>query len=605
MSCLIAIKGPRIGAHFDIDEHTTLGRAPDCTIEIPDEGVSRVHAEIVRRRKAFVLKDCHSSNGTYLNKRKITEAILKPNDEIRIGSSLLVFDPDYEIMDARFSGATVRISAPLDETVTIKKSANSKKSGEIIDNHTLDLVQRLTELAEPFEKNLPDMLEELIRRLVHVFKGERGMIMLWDSVLKELQPVVTVSPGNEKIVVSRKVINTTFFDKTPLLVSGPDTRSDVKGDISPSACSSLSVPLIFNNICLGIVYIDQTGEEQYDLKSLGLLQAVGKMIAYAIHHSRMMEKMLLEKKEKPEYRIIGKSPQILALKNDIERLADTDATVLIQGETGTGKEITARELHEGGRRRDYPFIVMNCNAVPEPLFESELFGHERGAFTGADKLHRGKVEMAHGGTLFLDEIGDLALSVQPKLLRFLQEKNFYRVGGNKSIKVNVRIVAATNCDLDKMIKKRLFREDLYFRLSVIPLFIAPLRDRPEDVRLLAEYFLQEFSRKMMKSIRRFSTDAIKNMEKYHWPGNVRELKNTVERAVILCNDNIIEAEHVILEPATGFDGQNTKELKTLAEIEKEHIRIVLSGCGGNQVRAAKILGIHRNTLRNKIEEYNL
>jgi len=304
--------------------------------------------------------------------------------------------------------------------------------------------------------------------------------------------------------------------------------------------------------------------------------------------------------------IIGLAPSVTTLRDEIEKVAAHDTAVLILGETGTGKELIARALHERSHRREYPFIAINCTAVPENLFESELFGYEKGAFTGAAALRRGMAEMAHGGTLFLDEIGDLSLSLQPKLLRFLQEKNFYRVGGTRPIRVNVRVVAATNSDLKEKVKTGAFREDLYYRLSVMVFKAPPLRERREDIRLLAEHFLKIYADRMKKRILGFSPEAIYLLEKYPWHGNVRELMNAVERAVILVNEPIIKPEQLFLQPISSSKiEKEQQDQRPLAEVEKEHIRRVLKQCRGNQVHAAKILGIHRNTLRNKLEEYGL
>ena len=607
MSTLLAIKGPRTGARYQLEEHTTIGRSQECTIELPDNEVSRVHADIALQRKSYIIRDLDSKNGTLVNNKPIKEHALLSNDEIKIGSSTLIFDPDFDIQNARFSGSSVYVAAPLDETIEMRLDAKADTEPPL-DDKGIALVRQLTDLLTQTTQELPALLHSLLSRLVSLFHADRGFIMLWDPVLRELQPVVTVSPGESQIAVNRKVINATFFEKTALLASGEE------GDYFPYAegkgenvtRSSISAPLFFEGEALGLVYIDRSGADHYDLRSLGLLQSIARLIAHSIQQSRYLEKILLKADQRLEGELLGNTPSMKELRVEIGRLASFDASVLIEGETGTGKELVARGLHEQGRRRDYPFVVVNCTAVPETLFESEVFGYERGAFTGATRLHRGKIEIAHGGTLFLDEIGDLSPALQPKLLRFLQEKNFYRIGGTKPIRVDVRVIAATNSDLKARVADGEFREDLYYRLSVVTFRMPPLRERKEDIRLIAEHYVKFYSERMKKSVFGISDDALMFLEKYSWPGNIRELMNAIERAIILCSGKIIKPEHLTLEPvAMRTAREEESPAKSLAEMEKNHIMRVLKQCEGNQVQAAKILGIHRNTLHKKLLEYDL
>jgi len=607
MSTLLAIKGPRTGARYSLEEHTTIGRSQECTIELPDNEVSRVHAEIILQRKSHLIRDLDSKNGTFVNNKPVKEHALLPNDEIRICSSVFIFEPDFDIQNARFSGSSVYVAAPLDETIEIKMDAKTDTEPPL-DDKGIALVRQLTDLLTQTSHELPALLPSLLLRLVRLFHADRGFIMLWDPVLRELQPVVTVSPQESQIAVSRKVINTTFFEKTALLASGEEgdysPYAEGKGEAVPR--SSISAPLFFEGEALGLVYIDRSGADHYDLRSLGLLQSIARLIAHSIQQSRYMEKILLKTDQRLDGELIGNTPSIKDLRVEIDRLASFDTSIMIVGETGTGKELVARGLHENGARRDYPFVVVNCTAVPETLFESELFGYERGAFTGATRLHRGKIEIAHGGTLFLDEIGDLSPALQPKLLRFLQEKNFYRIGGTKPIRVDVRVIAATNSDLKALVSSGEFREDLYYRLSVVTLRMPPLRERKEDVRLIAEHYVKFYSERMKKSVFGISDDALVFLEKYPWPGNIRELMNAIERAVILCTGKIIKPEHLTLEPvAVRIAHEEDATVKSLAEVEKEHIMRVLKKCEGNRVQAAKILRIHRNTLHKKLLEYHL
>jgi transcriptional regulator with PAS, ATPase and Fis domain len=283
----------------------------------------------------------------------------------------------------------------------------------------------------------------------------------------------------------------------------------------------------------------------------------------------------------------------------IETVAPTDATVLITGESGTGKEIVARAIHSGSPRRYQPMVAIHCGALTESLLESELFGHEKGAFTGAQYRKKGKFEIAEGGTVFLDEMGDISLKTQTDLLRVLQEREIVRVGGNQPIKVDFRCVAATNKDLEQLIEEGKFRPDLFYRLNVFRIELPPLRERKEDIPLLVEHFVHKFSQAMNKRINRVAPSAMYQLQQYAWPGNVRELENAVERAMVVAQEPELREADFILKPRASNDAEG----KTLEDIEKAHILRVLEECGGNQTRTAEVLDIDRVTLHNKLKKY--
>jgi DNA-binding NtrC family response regulator len=299
-------------------------------------------------------------------------------------------------------------------------------------------------------------------------------------------------------------------------------------------------------------------------------------------------------------KLVGKSPKIQKIFDLITSLAETDTTVLIQGESGTGKELVARAIHSLSNRCDEALIVVNCSAYPEGLLESELFGHEKGAFTGAIKQKLGRFELAHKGTLFLDEIGDISPRSQLLLLRAIQEKQFERVGGEQTISVNVRIVAATNKNLEMEMKKGNFREDLYYRLNVVSLNLPSLRERKEDIPLLAEHFLEKFTQEKNKQPLKISQEALKQMMNYNWPGNIRELENAIERAVVLAKDNYIQSEDM---PNISSDEQPASS--SLAENEKQLIKSTLAKYFWNKYQTAKELKITRSTLYSKMRKYGL
>ncbi len=330
------------------------------------------------------------------------------------------------------------------------------------------------------------------------------------------------------------------------------------------------------------------------------------------------QNVLLREKTGGEKELIGEGPAMQRLKEQIRLIAPTDAWVLIQGENGTGKELVAQTIHRLSKRADKPLVEVNCAAIPDELIESELFGHEKGAFTGATSMKRGKFDLANGGTLFLDEIGDMSLKTQAKILRIIQEQRFERVGGSKTIAVDVRILAATNKDLEEEIKAGRFREDLYFRLNVIPVVVPPLRERKEDIGLLATHFLEEYATRIGCGIKRLSPEVIEALKGYSWPGNVRELKNLIERLVILSRGETITVED--LPPpfrtisAAGAQGPrgtvprwldcpNFKEAKAL--FEKAYLERKLKEFGGNVKRTAEAIGIAPRHLHRKIKDLSI
>jgi DNA-binding NtrC family response regulator len=333
-------------------------------------------------------------------------------------------------------------------------------------------------------------------------------------------------------------------------------------------------------------------------------------------------------------RLVGRSPEMVEIYKRIGQVAVSDAAVLVQGESGTGKELVAQAIHQNSKRRNGPFLAVNCAAIPETLLESELFGYERGAFTGALARKVGRFEQADGGTVFLDEIGDMSLAIQAKVLRVLQEKKFERVGGRETVAVDTRIVAATNKSLVDCIKKGTFRVDLFYRLKVVSIFLPPLRERGEDVLLLAEYFIQKFNYQLLKSVRGLAPSAVELLRTYDWPGNVRELENNIHTAVLLNKSGVLSSEDFpiyierrdgnlqapgaspsgdltaafrsVLEPLFGslcLENRGFVYERTIREFEKALVELALEKVSGNQVRASKLLGISRNTLRGRIERF--
>jgi two-component system response regulator HydG len=334
-----------------------------------------------------------------------------------------------------------------------------------------------------------------------------------------------------------------------------------------------------------------------------------KLVDKALERRDLIEQNKALKKQLEDIRakgqMIGSSPAYRRMLSLVERVADSSATILIQGESGAGKELVARTIHERSGRRAGPFVAVNCAALPETLLESELFGYEKGAFTGAAGRKEGRFELANGGTLFLDEVADLSLVTQPKILRMLQEGEFERLGGTRTIQVDVRIVAATNQDLAEMVKEKRFREDLYYRLNVITVRVPPLRERHEDIRLLAQHYLRVYAAKNNRKLEGFSNEALERLESYAWPGNVRELENLIERMVLLARKDRIEAEDLPEEIAGVKRPPRDAILELvgtpLADIEQRLLDETLRITGGNKTQAAKLLGIDVRTVARKLE----
>ena len=381
-----------------------------------------------------------------------------------------------------------------------------------------------------------------------------------------------------------------------------------------------SVPLLSHDRALGALNVGRRREDMFTQEDIELLSQVAQQVAIAVENALAhqeaqelkdklaKEKLYLEDEIRTEYNfeeIVGDSAVLKRVLKQVEIVAPTDSTVLVLGETGTGKELIARAIHDRSGRRERTFVKMNCAAIPTGLLESELFGHERGAFTGAIAQKVGRFELAHGGTLFLDEVGDIPLELQSKLLRVLQEQEFERLGSTRTIKVNVRLVAATNRDLTQMVADKEFRSDLYYRLNVFPLTVPALRDRREDVPLLVRYFAQRFARRMNKTIDSISTEGMTTLSRYDWPGNIRELENLIERAVILSKSSVL---HIPLAELRDRAEESPQATETLAAAERDHILRILKETNwviGGPSGAAARLGMKRTTLQSKMQKLDI
>lgn len=387
--------------------------------------------------------------------------------------------------------------------------------------------------------------------------------------------------------------------------------------------SSCSVPLIAHGRALGTLSIGSLRKDAYRQDDADLLSKVGNQIALAVENALAFreidalknkleeEKLYLQEEIRTEYHfeeVIGTSPTLKRALQDVETVAPTDSTVLIFGETGTGKELIARAIHNLSARRDHTLVKVNCAAIPTGLLESEMFGHEKGAFTGAVEQRKGRFELANHGTIFLDEVEEIPLELQPKLLRVLQEQEFERLGSGKTIRVDVRVVAATNADLAQLVAEKKFRSDLYYRLNVFPVTLPPLRERPEDVPLLVHFFAQKFAQRMKKRIEKIPTETMTVLAAYTWPGNIRELQNLIERGVILSRGSTLEIPLTELKHSATVTAIRNDGPATLEAVERDHIRQVLNETGwviGGPSGAAVRLGMNRTTLNHRLRKLGI
>ncbi|GMW02462.1 MAG: sigma-54-dependent Fis family transcriptional regulator [Candidatus Hydrogenedentota bacterium] len=420
-----------------------------------------------------------------------------------------------------------------------------------------------------------------------------------------------------RVVETGRPIAVPRISQEPAFLDKTRSRTELQRD----EISFICVPIKIGNETIGALSVDRLFSDTVSLdEDMRLVTIIASMIAQAVRirqraqEERMallQENMRLQNELKERFRpanIIGSSRAMQKVYDLIQQVAQSDATVLIRGESGVGKELVASAIHYNSSRANSAFIKVNCAALPEAVIESELFGHEKGAFTGAVNQRKGRFELAHGGTIFLDEIGDLSPTMQVRLLRVLQEREFERVGGTDTIRVDVRVITATNRDLEVAMTKEEFRQDLYYRLNVFPIHIPPLRERKTDILELANFFVEKYSQKAHKNVRRISTPAIDMLSSYHWPGNVRELENVIERAVLLTNDDVVHGHH--LPPtlqtaeASGTIMEGTLDA-TLNNVEREMIIEALKNARGNKAKAASALGITERIMGLRVRKHSI
>ncbi|MBX7071661.1 MAG: sigma 54-interacting transcriptional regulator [Pirellulales bacterium] len=641
----------------------TIGRSPINQIVLKDERCSRCHAEVFMADGQWKLRDLESRNGTFVAERQIKgDYALTPGEVVRIGRSQMAFVTDLSKAFPDSSGLTqvdgAAVAGEDDQTydssvlaahepttITHRKGQtkflapraehSDEESGiSRIGKASAKLCRLAFEMAKT-----PDLNGIANLALGGIFEGthaDTGAVLLlprdYVGDPKEPQLEVMASRGNGDTPyhrVSSFLATTVLRDGEAVLArnilgDSAVTSRDSKGEIY--ATSVICAPVRHGNRVLGMVHLYSTSPDLVldpdDLEySLAVAETLAVAIANTSRRQELAQNLIQVRDENFQLRqklgvqsdIVGKSEAVGRIMQEIARAAPSKATVLIRGESGVGKELVARAVHYSSPRSKNVFVCLNCAALTESLLESELFGHEKGAFTGATDRKIGKFESAHQGTLMLDEIGEMSPTIQAKFLRVLEGHSFERVGGSEQVKVDVRVIAATNRDLEKEVTENRFRRDLYFRLAVLEIYVPPLRKRPADIPELARFFLQRFNEETGRRIRGFTQAAMEQMLRYRWPGNVREMKNVVERAVLLARDDVIDADDLMLSklPTAGDTAEvaavtpDEHVPMSLAEMERRHILATLRATSWNKSQTATILGIERSTLDRKIRRYEL
>jgi Nif-specific regulatory protein len=615
---LAAIAGPLKGKTFTLTEdETSVGRESANQVCLSDPSVSRRHCRIKREGEFFKINDLESLNSTFVNDVPVKERFLEHGDRVKIG------DHTFSFLLREGDIPSISSTVLLDESkITTGANTLQVRIADAFHLMARDL-STLMKISTTINsmRGLDALHRQLLELIFEVVPADRGAILLIeDGKMEEFSSIFGLdrqSGPNQTVRVSRTITDRVLREGVSILSNNMQQSGAFKEAdslISSHIQALLCVPLMLFEKAVGVIYLYTSDPlTRFDEDQLQLVTAIAGIAAVALENARHVEWLESENRRLQEdivleHNMIGESQRMRDVYQFIARVAPTPSTVLISGESGTGKELAARAIHLNSPRKNKPFIAVNCAALTETLLESELFGHEKGAFTGAVVQKKGKLEVADGGTLFLDEVGEMPQLLQAKLLRVLQEREFERVGGTRTLKVDIRLIAATNKELEEAIRQGSFRQDLYYRLNVVALSMPPLRERREDISLLASYFVQKYSDKCNRRVRGISSEARARLTSYDWPGNVRELENAIERAVVLGTTEMIlpdDLPEAALETATPTTGGVSNYHDAVTEAKKQLILKAVEQASGNYTEAAKLLGVHPNYLHRLIRNMNL
>lgn len=628
---LIAVAGPVPKTEFLLgDEEAVIGRDVAATVCVNSRSASRRHCVVRRNGDQYLIKDLGSSNGTLVNGLPVTECILQHGDRIAISDALFVFAADQtdelllrpEVTESRDAEALEFATVQQAESLyrnpqRLLASMQSQKQA----NHVqalLEINRKASTLREPEE-----LEQALLDAALQLTPAESAAVLLFEQLDAPATSVTGQNRSSQlasnqltsKIQFSQTVVRRVLNEQVAVLARNTGAEEALKdaASLAGGNQSILSVPLLAHGRSLGVLYLStrnpaQVFDETHLETMTGVAAVVGLALANAFDFQRMRaQATLLRTALEQDRPMIGESTAMKKIYDIIARVAPAETTVLLLGESGTGKEVAARTLHRNSRRAEKAFVAVNCATLGDNLLESELFGHEKGAFTGAVGLKKGLLETADGGTVFLDEVAELPLTVQAKMLRVLQEREFSRLGSTRPIKINLRLIAATNKDLRAAVAAGSFREDLWHRLNVVALRMPPLRERHEDIPLLANFFLARSSQRCERRVLGMTPEARELIQQYDWPGNVRELENAIERAVVLGSDSEIQASDLpetIWEGAPASPGSLTYHA-ALSEAKKKIVTQALESTGGNYTEAARRLGVHVTYLHRLMKAFKM
>jgi Nif-specific regulatory protein len=626
---LVALSGPLQGSSFDLSvAELSIGRDESNALCLDDRAVSRWHCIISILDGTFQIRDLESSNRTRVNRIPIDQCLLKDGDEITVGRSrfLFVLDgaapelPAVDLEDAEVvAGATVLLRQH--DALFLRPDSVSKTLPSEDVARSLKVLLNVS-AAVSAAPTLESLQHTLLESLAGVVPSSRGVILLRKEN-GEFEPSVLWerdSGSRGRLSVPQTIVQRVAAEKVSLCLN--DVLSQPKAGMAESVVqarinSLVAVPVVVKDEVIGIIYLDSVHPDvRFQEDHLQLLTGIAGMTAMPLRNAVRADRLEQENRVlgdalRGEFQMVGDAPCMREVYRVVRKVAPSNATVMIGGESGTGKELVARAIHYNSPRGSKPFIAINCAALTETLLESEFFGHEKGAFTGASVQKRGKIEEANGGTVFLDEIGEMSLALQAKLLRVLQERQFERVGGTRTIKVDIRVLAATNRNLEDEVRQARFRQDLFYRLNVVTVEMPPLRERVQDIPALARYFLQKHQELAARDITGVSAPALACLMKHDWPGNVRELENAVVRAVVLGNTDEIQPEDlpkVIGGGGHASDPQSRSDVKyheTIRDVKRQLVTRALLQADGNHTAAAELLGLHPNNLHRLLKTLGL